>query len=276
MKISTKLLLALAVAALVLPAAYADAILYDRPLSSTPNGQESAGTYAYNLQDQLVPYADSFILGGDFSLDSAIYSAASYDMSSFSVWLVGDKIETPVGVDPADSTNGGHSEWDASQLQLYWGQPAFVDGDLTFQSASLETPSIVTIERAFYDATPMNYAAGPSHTDYYSVWKATFWGLNETLSTDTDYEFAIGASNGASLTLTGFTCDPDTTCNGNGVIAFQRASNAASTATLTGGGIVPGTQSFDYNIEVAVPEPATLMMIGAGLGLFGLARRRRR
>ena len=232
-------------------------VVYSRPLIVDQNLNNLGGNYSNSALDY--DSSQGVIFGGDFMLgDTTI-------VNQLSLWVVGTQ---DVGTNPG-------FEW--SGLDLYVG-------DMWGLATALST--------AYY-YTPVAYGNGANYLShqgtgiFYQVWKITFLLQATTFQAGTPYVFG----------WTGTPLDPawyenihTTNDCGNTDWTLRTGICAESSLDL----LAPGGGGYTYagwlnedaagrpigyvNVELVgevVPEPATFLSIGFGLGALGLVRRRR-
>jgi hypothetical protein len=284
MKTCGRLALAVVIATLAASLAHADDILYLRPLPTSgvndftyPPGPSNA---AYSPQENGFPATNIF--AGDFTLDVPLY------LTGISVWAVG---YTPLASEIAANTPIA-PEWNAGDLHLWWADAGHSSYPIDLSELA---PGWVSIERDSYVSAVQggglnyesNFAGGNGYPstfgNYYALWRITFGGLNLVTTAGNDYEFAVSADGQTAtklfqLHMTGCGISQDTGeydagfCNGVGTILMEPNMSGSFSPNLHE---VGGAGNYDFNIAlIGVPEPTTLLLIGAGLGLIGLVRRR--
>lgn len=238
--------------------------------------------------DDIVVYQVSLPSGSGINTGSqSTQSDLTYDAGAVSLgsgYIVG-----------GDASNGGSNTWSVDSLSLYVvgtdeiGQTASASfqyiGGLDLYGGSIlggpDSPigllgTADTGTQVFYtdgSDNPVNYLSMSDPGTYRAVWQVMFTGLDITMGPGADNAFAVTDASGDSIPLAVTACPGGdaNNCVSSGVIAFdQDGANYDLYATYGSAGDVDMILG-----GVETPEPATWLLLGAGLGVLGLVRRRR-
>lgn len=268
----TKILIAAAVAFLLCSSVQASDIIYSRPLTSGPNvNANPPSNNAYNTAQNGIAAGD--LLGGDVQNNDA------YDWwpMTLSVWAVGP-------VDPSLGPNGVPSAFPWTTLTLYGGD--YANGAGTIATLATTTTGVYAPYVGAGDGST-NYSAtygNPVTPAYAAVWKLTFNVTGLEIAQGEDFWFGVSDGTPSDLQLNATQCSDPTlghadACVSMGIDEFTPGGAPVGSYDMwtTGPGQTPPNAliSSDVNVELDAPEPTTLLLFGAGLGILGLARRRR-
>lgn len=240
----------------------------------------SSLTYAANYSAYAGTYSSSTLGGANISLNSTQYSSNGSDAVAPSV--PGSEIVSGGFKGDAKATANGNT---LSTHNLVTISPAPTNGpQLAYASAN--SASSIMDSVAFGSPTKIRF-----YIDYSldALGKNTNTGISfsaisngETLASFYD---SITMWSGGSLSRTGSWVSD--WLNTNGSVDYQLAANSSTTTLYTQPSLTIGTVasnsnvSFRYEIDTPisntppVPEPETYAMLLAGLGVIGVAARRR-
>jgi hypothetical protein len=252
----TKILIAAAVAFLFCSSAQAGLLSPTSRIivTSSPqlNGNPPLNT-AYTpstLGNSLTTPTD--LLGGDIQNTTG----ATWYVTGFTVWAVGGTSDTLPGFAPPTLFGG-----DAS------GTIAGIAG-----APASETYTPYTVSA---DSNP-NYLSS-STGNHYAVWQLNY-NVSLTITPGEDYVFGVSGSDGNPLTATAGVPCTAVTCVSSGIVEYT-AGGAVVGAWNYLNTSAPNAVNSDVNVALygttSTPEPATWLLLGAGVGVLGLVRRRR-
>lgn len=222
-----------------------------------PNPANAA--FAYDL-------SNTPILGGDFTPD------VTATANLFSVWVVDNSTTVPA--------TGGNATFNWNDLSLYLGNGG--------QTADL-------VAGTTYVATRATYADGSNYEStsgvYEPLWEVTFAMPVTTFTSGQDYLFAVAAPSASGQPA--FSLSTVNTCvTGTDPSSWDYSACNGSLDVLDATG--PGEYTYntsyysyvdsnsmmqpigEVNMELqSAPEPTTWLLLGAGIGVLGLVRRRR-
>jgi hypothetical protein len=243
----------------------ADEVLYSVPLTSGAGVNTASPTnVAYSPAEQLGMPA-GYLLGGD----AANGTGAAWTVDSLTLWVVG---YTPVGSTGNTAAVGGGSvgfEY-SNGLTLYGGD---IDSGAGAPISSLGT--VYTGVQASYVGSThgTNFLSTYPTTlgDYFAIWEVTFTGLDLTMGSGADWGFAL-SSPSHSLALNATACPDGTaaTCTSSGVIAYSPNGAQYDLAATYG---AYGDVNMELDGSTATPEPTTLLLFGAGVGVLAADNR---
>jgi hypothetical protein len=274
-----KILIAGAVAFLFCSSARADNILYALPETSGSGVNGSPQTnVSYNACQQPGGLCVDGVqlLGGDVTNLTDL----TWDVNTLILWAVDSEgLSSPTATPtmPANFANG---------LTLVGGN---VNGAIGSVSSNY------TIAAAPYSGSSngTNYYS-PSTGKYDGVWQLTFNVTGLTILPGETYVFAVDdPSDESELAANATLCNNTNSSYSNYNDYPSQQACASDGIVLIGGGYVTGAYNYgdtgpaydsalissDVDIELdgsAVPEPTTWVLVGVGIGVLGLVRRRRR
>ena len=239
----------------ITPTASADTLLFDRGLP-TANLNDGAGADRSN-----VAWGDNgpTSIGDNFTLGSG---PNSYNISQITVWVVDTSGTTPA----------------ANAYTLWLGADTKPGAASNASVAAVTTSTVVT---------PVTYANGQTYQGqsgaFYPIYKVDFTGLNLAEAPGT-YAFGVSGFSDSGLTtpylsasngpLSGSTQTGD-----DGIVyAFGASGNMDVADGYPWASIGGWDKSSDINVQVdgtAIPEPASLTILGLGLAGLGAVLRRK-
>jgi hypothetical protein len=269
-----KILTAAAVALLFCSSALADDVLYSLPetsgagVNATPNQTNTA----YNIcQDFGGVHCTGYSYGGDV----VNTSGSTWNVSTLTVWVVDN--ENLVGAPSGGVTEP--SEF-ASGLQLV-GSP--------LSGAAPPFGTAAPVATTSYSVTPAPYTGSldgstnyysPTTGDYDGVWQVSFNVTGLTIGAGEDYFFAVlDPANTSDVSLNATACSgatavpPLNACVSNGIDIMIPTGDIDGAYNYVNGG---ASSDVDVELDSTVPEPATWLLFGGGIGVLALVRRRRR
>lgn len=249
----------------------ADGILYSLP--ETSGSGINASPPVNNAYNGCQDISCDYLLGGDVINGSA----GNWSVSQLTVWVVDNE--------NVSSASGGvtvPSEF-ATGLGLVGGVVTG-SGATTGGTVAPVTVTSYTVSPAPYTGSSngSNYLASFSG-QYDGVWQVTFNVAGLTIFSGQDYAFAVtDPANGYNVSLNATACGVYTfsSCMSNGIDVIDSNGNliyAYDYGTTSDQNPVVSSD-VDVTLEGTsfVPEPTTLLLLGAGVGMLGLVRRRRR
>ena len=284
-----RILTAAAVALLFCSPVLADDLLYSLPETSgsgVNNTGETGGqtNVAYNAAENSL---SGSMLGGDVSN----LSPYGWIVDTITVWAV-DAENMP-----------GESDTPTEPSSISSGNLVLSGGLITSGTSPYGSTSIVssgyTVAAAPYSGSSngTNYLAqyGSNAGSYDGVWALTFNVGGLYIASGQTFAFGVGDSSSALNNDASDLALNATLCNGYTDYPSSSACVSDGIAVITGGQItefynyadtgvngIPSPDnliSADVDIELdgsSTPEPATFLLLGAGVGVLGLVRRRRR
>jgi len=174
-----------------------------------------------------------------------------------------------------DVNNGTGSDWDVQSVIVWAAESIPIDPALYGGVISIDSNPLMQQEGSLYSITPAGSYVSASSGDTVPIWQLLFNVPEFVVPAGDDYVFAVKPeSNGPTALLMSTGCLPDS-CASWGLMEFAADGNAYNAGVVS-----PDANTFgDVNIILSdtdpVPEPTTWLLLGAGIGVLGLVRRRR-